>query len=216
MNKINVIGKILLADEKQLSKIEKIFLMEEAKLNDGATVVVADPAFEAGASVMVKTEDGQEIPIPVSGEGEAYELEDGRRFTVAEEGVIAEVMEAGQEEEPVSEEGEEEGVAMDDNPTEQPLPKVVIESVVKEMKFSAEAQAKIDELETKLAEATKTELKEEEVVELKDEEVELQTIVHNPEENASTGIKFQWASSRKQTTGDKVMAKIAEFASKRK
>ncbi len=104
-------------------KAEEIKLME-AKLADGQTMIEAEPDFEAGAAVMVVTEDEQRIPVPVSGEGEAYELEDGRTFTVVEEGVIAEVMEAGATEE--AEEAEEE-VAASDNESETPLPKAIIE-----------------------------------------------------------------------------------------
>jgi hypothetical protein len=206
MSKVNIIGKILLADDKQLEAVEKaleVKLMEEALLNDGATKVMADPAFEAGAAIFVVTEDEQQIPVPVNAEGEAYELEDGRQFTVAEEGIIAEVMEAGEQEEPSQEEPEEE-VAMDDKPEETPVPKVITESVVKEMKFSEEAQSKIDELEAKVAELSKQEEEVKEEVELS-----VEPITHNPEAKTNTGIKFQWGSKRSESAADRVMRKLS-------
>ena len=224
MSKLNLIKKVLLADDKEVKAIEEVLelsevkplekeetvqLMEEASLNDGATMVVADPSFEAGASIMVKAEDGTEIPMPVTAEGEAYELEDGRQFTVSEEGVIAEVMEAGNnEEEPVQ---EEEEVAMDNTPSnevsEQPVPKVITESVVKEMKFSSqeEAESKVAELEAKLAELSSEEEEVKEEVELS-----VKPITHNPEEApVQKDMKFQWGTGREMSAADRVMQKLA-------
>lgn len=219
MSKLNLIKQVLLADDAKLKEIESVLevvndtpetkeetvqLMEESPLNDGTTMVVADPAFEAGASIMIKSEDGTEIPMPPTGEGEAYELQDGRQFTVAEEGVIAEVKEGGEEEEEAPE-GEEE-MAMNNKPNEQPIPKVITESVVKETKFSAEAQAKINELETKLS---ALENKEEETT---TEEVELtvEPITHNPEEApSSTEMKFQWGKGRQQSAKDRVFNRLS-------
>lgn len=154
-------------------KAEEIKLAE-AKLKDGETVISAEPDFEAGATVMVMTEDDQSIPMPVSGEGEAYELEDGRTFTVAEEGIIGEVMEAGAEEEAP----EEEEVAASDKPAAAPVPKAVIESIVKETKFSKEEMdakdTEIEELKLKIVELEKAE-----------EEISLaKKAVHNPEEES--------------------------------
>ena len=141
-------------------KAEEIKLME-AKLKDGVTVIEADPDFEVGATVMVMTEDGQAIPVPVSGEGEAYELEDGRIFSVVEEGIIAEIKEAGtEEEEEVTEEVVEEEVEASE---ETPLPKAIIESIVKETKFSKQDSliealtAEITELKSQLEESNKVE-----------------------------------------------------------
>jgi hypothetical protein len=74
-----------------LSKAIK--LEAEGKLADG-TLIVSDTAFEAGANVMILTEDGSTLPLPV---GE-YEMEDGTSFSVTEEGVIAEIYEEEAEE----------------------------------------------------------------------------------------------------------------------
>lgn len=185
-------------------KAEEIKLME-AKLKDGVTVIEADPDFEAGATVMVMTEDGQAIPMPVSGEGEAYELEDGRMFTVVEEGIIAEVKEAGtEEEEEVTEEVVEEEVEASE---ETPLPKAIIESIVKETKFSKQDSliealtAEITELKSQLEESNKVE-----EVELSD----IKPIAHNPE--SQNEVKLH-TYGNKGTKGvkDSVMSKIAKL-----
>ena len=161
-------------------KAEEIKLMD-AKLKDGETTVSADPDFEAGASIMVMTEDEQSIPMPVNAEGEAYELEDGRTFTVVEEGVIAEVKEAGAEEEAPA---EEEEVAASDKPTEAPVPKAVIESIVKETKFSKEEMDAKD-VEIELLKAQLELSKEVEVV----EKIELaKGAIENPSEKSTKKV----------------------------
>jgi len=185
-------------------KAEEIKLME-AKLKDGVTVIEADPDFEVGATVMVMTEDGQAIPVPVSGEGEAYELEDGRMFTVVEEGIIAEIKEAGtEEEEEVTEEVVEEEVEASE---ETPLPKAIIESIVKETKFSKQDSliealtAEITELKSQLEESNKVE-----EVELSD----IKPIAHNPEPQKEVKLHTY---GNKGTKGikDSVMSKIAKL-----
>jgi len=187
-------------------KAEEIKLME-AKLADGQTMIEAEPDFEAGAAVMVVTEDEQRIPVPVSGEGEAYELEDGRTFTVVEEGVIAEVMEAGAQEEAPE---QEEEVAASNDESETPLPKAIIESVVKETKFSQEdmdaKELEITELKAQLAEATKEEV----VEEVEEVELSAKPIVQNPEPQAEVKL-HTYGNKRKRNTKDSVMSKIAKL-----
>ena len=184
-------------------KAEEIKLME-AKLKDGVTVIEADPDFEVGATVMVMTEDGQAIPVPVSGEGEAYELEDGRTFSVVEEGIIAEVKEAGtEEEEEVTEEVEEEVEASEDAP----LPKAIIESIVKETKFSKQDSliealtAEITELKSQLEESNKVE-----EVELSD----IKAIAHNPEPQNEVKL-HTYGNKGTKGVKDSVMSKIAKL-----
>ena len=193
--------------------------LAEAKLKDGVTVVEATPDFEAGAAVMVKTEDDQLIPMPVSGEGEAYELEDGRAFNVVEEGVINEVMDAKEEEK--EEEAKEEEVAEEPaeevEASEEARPaKSIIESIVKETKFSKEEAliealtAEIAELKSQLEASTKVEEVEEEVT----EEVELsevKPITHNPEPKAEVKL-HTFGNSRRRGVKDSVMSKIAKLS----
>ena len=187
-------------------KAEEIKLME-AKLKDGVTVIEADPDFEVGATVMVMTEDGQAIPVPVSGEGEAYELEDGRTFSVVEEGIIAEIKEAGtEEEEEVTEEVEEEVEEVEAS-EETPLPKAIIESIVKETKFSKQDSliealtAEITELKSKLEESNKVE-----EVELSD----IKPIAHNPEPQKEVKL-HTYGNKGTKGVRDSVMSKIAKL-----
>jgi|14BtaG_2_1085337.scaffolds.fasta_scaffold00245_3 hypothetical protein len=201
-------------------KAEEIKLAE-AKLKDGVTMIEATPDFEAGAAVMVKTEDEQLIPVPVSGEGEAYELEDGRAFKVAEEGVISEMVEVEEEEaeEPTEEVAEEvtEEPAEEVEASEEVRPaKSIIESIVKETKFSKESAliealtAEITELKSQLEASTKVEEVEEEVT----EEVELsevKPIAHNPEPKAEVKL-HTFGNKRKRGTTDSVMSKIAKLS----
>jgi hypothetical protein len=150
-------------------KAEEIKL-EQMKLDDGVTVLEAE-VFEAGQPVSIVTED-QMIPLPV---GE-YSLEDGRILVVAEEGLIAEIKEIETEEEvPVEEAPTDVPVAATESPA---TPKVVIESIVKEMKFSeVEAlTAQITELKAEI-EALKTPVK----VDLSADEPAAEPIKHNPE-----------------------------------
>ena len=201
-------------------KAEEIKLAE-AKLKDGVTMIEATPDFEAGAAVMVKTEDEQLIPVPVSGEGEAYELEDGRAFKVAEEGVISEMVEVEEEEaeEPTEEVAEEvtEEPAEEVEASEEVRPaKSIIESIVKETKFSKESAliealtAEITELKSQLEASTKVEEVEEEAT----EEVELsevKPIAHNPEPKAEVKL-HTFGNKRKRGTTDSVMSKIAKLS----
>lgn len=181
-------------------KAEEVKLME-AKLKDGETVVSAEPDFEVGATVMVMTVDGQEIAMPPSAEGEAYELEDGRQFKVAEEGVISEMMEAG-----AAEDEDEEEVAASDAPAAVPVPKAVIESIVKETKFSKEEMdakdVKIKELEDKILELEKVEGKEE-------VELSVKPIVHNPE--AKEKVSFKASTNTNKSISQRVMENMAKL-----
>lgn len=75
----------------------------QAKLTDGTIIVSEADALEVGVSVMVLAEDGTTMPLPV---GE-YETEEGVSFSVAEEGIVAEIMEEEVEEETEAEKEEE-------------------------------------------------------------------------------------------------------------
>lgn len=150
-------------------KAEEIKL-EQMKLDDGVTVLEAE-VFEAGQPVSIVTED-QMIPLPV---GE-YSLEDGRILVVAEEGLIAEIKEMETEEEaPVEEAPTDVPVAATESPA---TPKVVIESIVKEMKFSEveELKALVTELKAEI-ETLKTPVQ----VDLSADEPAAEPIKHNPE-----------------------------------
>lgn len=152
--------------------------LEQVTIDEGAATLEAE-VFEAGQPVFIVNED-ERIPVPV---GE-YELDNGFKLVVAEEGVIASYEEMTAEEpeeveEPEMKEEEKEEVAMTEKPTQAAVAKKVVEAVTKETYFSKELHdalvAEITELKAQLA--TKEEVKEE-----AKEEVELaKPIQHNPE-----------------------------------
>ena len=81
----------------------EVKLSYQAKLTDGTIIVSEADELAEGVSVMVLAEDGTTMPLPV---GE-YETEDGVNFSVAEEGVVSEIMEEEVEEETGAEKEEE-------------------------------------------------------------------------------------------------------------
>jgi hypothetical protein len=148
--------------------------LEQMMLIDGVTTIEFD-ILEAGQSVMIVNEEDR-VPLPI---GE-YELQDGTKFKVLEDGVIGEIGAKQEEvEEPEAPEVEEE-VEME---TEKPVAKKVVESTVKETHFSKEEkenlEKEIEELKAKITELSKVEEVEEVKVELSEEEVK--PITFNPE-----------------------------------
>lgn len=99
MNLQEVFKKIEMALTPQEETQEEV-KVEMATMNLAGGVVVEAESFEAGENVFLLGEDGEKVAAPV---GE-HELEDGRILVIVEEGVIAEIREAGSEEEPVAEE----------------------------------------------------------------------------------------------------------------
>lgn len=192
----------------QLSKLDKVkqvlgieLQLAEMMTKDGQATLEAE-VFEAGAAVFIKTEDDQQIALPV---GE-YELENDMILVVQEEGVIAEIkeMEAEAEEAP-----EEEAVAAEEAPDANPVPKKVVESVSKETHFSKHEReafiSEITELKAQIAELKKEET-EEEVTE--DEAVELaEAIVPNPENKKEIKLT-KLAPNRKLGISDRVLSHI--------
>ena len=82
----------------ELSEDKKIVLASE-KLANG-TEIQAD-SFETGSAVFIETED-ESVPLPTGD----YELESGQILVVIEEGVIAEIKDAGEPEAEAKEEVE--------------------------------------------------------------------------------------------------------------
>ena len=88
------------------AEVQEEVKVEMATMNLAGGVVVEAESFEAGENVFLLGEDDEKVAAPV---GE-HELEDGRILVIVEEGVIAEIREAGEEvaEEVVEEEATEE------------------------------------------------------------------------------------------------------------
>lgn len=194
----------------QLSKLDKVkqvlgieLQLAEMMTKDGQATLEAE-VFEAGAAVFIKTEDDQQIALPV---GE-YELENDMILVVQEEGVIAEIKEMEAEAE-AEEAPEEEAVAAEEAPEANPVPKKVVESVSKETHFSKHEReafiSEITELKAQIAELKKEET-EEEVTE--EEAVELaEAIVPNPENKKEIKLT-KLAPSRKRGISDRVLSHI--------
>jgi hypothetical protein len=87
-----------------LDKQDEVALEYQAKLEDGTLIVSTSTNLEAGVDISVLTEDGTTMLLPI---GE-YKTEDGQRFSVEKEGVVAELYsdeeEKETEEEPINEE----------------------------------------------------------------------------------------------------------------
>ena len=163
-------------------------------LADGVTTIEAE-VFEAGQPVSIVTEGGA-VALPV---GE-YELEDGRKLVVSEEGIIGEIMEAEQEQPEVEIEVEAPAAQPEMEMEQTAAPKKTVESVVKETYFAEmEAlKAENEELKQKIQELSA--VKE---VELS-EEPAATPIVHNPESETKTEV-FNWAKENPSSIKSSVL-----------
>jgi hypothetical protein len=219
-------NKAILNKVKELLGME--VKLEQRKLEDGVTVIEAD-AFEAGAEVMIVTEDEQMIPLPV---GE-YVMEGGEQvLVVTEEGLISEIKakEEEVEEEVVEEEAKKDYEEKEEEMAEESRPiKKTVESIVKETFFTeienlkkenAELKAKLETLssdentnekveETTVETTNEVETTTEEVaeVELSSEEPAAKPISYNPE-NKENKDKYNFAKNRPRNIMDKVLARI--------
>ena len=212
MNTTEILTKI-----KTLLGVEsEVVRLAQMKLEDGLTIVESD--FEAGAEIMIVTEDGK-VAMPIG----SYTLEDGRLIVVKEEGIIEEIKEA-KEEEVTEEVVEEEARSEEDKEEykeETKAPKKVIESITKESFFSEIEKLK-EENETlkkeleglklsseeTLVENTKEEVKETTEVELSTEE-EPKPIVHNPENKERVNLGRKISPKKQRTIMDSVFERIA-------
>lgn len=189
--------------QETLSKImELLNLQDEVKLEsmklENGTTIEAE-AFEPNQEVFIITED-ERIALPV---GE-YEMEDGRILVVAEEGVIAEMRDAGEPEaeEPQAEETTEEVEANEEEEKEE------MAYATKEELSAAVAEMKemIDEIKAmmspkEMAEEPKEELAEEvveEEVDLSADEPAAKPIKHSPDTKPADLHKFS-KGARKDT-----------------
>ena len=185
-------------EKKIINKVKTLLGMEvkleQMKLDNGA-VLEAD-AFEVGAEVFVVAEE-ERVAVPV---GE-YQTEDGKTIVVAEEGIIAEIKEAGAEEEAPAEEAPvEEVVAEEELATETAAPKKIVKSISEEMFFS-----EIEKLRNEISELKLS--KVEEVVELSSQE-EVEGISHNPENATAKKELHLYAQNYNNTLQNRIFNTI--------
>ena len=172
------------------------------KLENG-TILEAEK-FETGEPVFIQTDD-ERVALPVG----AYELEDGRQLTVAEEGVIASIqaMEEEEKEEASVEAEVEEEVEMAEEEekeemayaTKRELAEAVDE--VKEMVKEIKAMVEKDKKEKKEEASSEN---------LSKQEPAAKPIKANPE-NKEVSQLHTFSQGRKKTTLDRVLEKMANY-----
>ncbi len=192
----------------ELSTEEKVELAQ-AKLENG-TVLEAE-SFESGKEVFILTDD-EKVALPI---GE-YEMEDGKILVIAEDGIISEIKEGGEEEvveEEVEEveQVEEELNEEDKYATKQELAE--IKSMVEEIKeLMKEGKKEEMQKEEELMSHKLTELACQEDEALKEElsKPASEPIKHSPEAKEELN-KVVYSQKRNLTTKDIVYNKIANF-----
>ena len=186
--------------QETLSKImELLNLQDEVKLEsmklENGTTIEAE-AFEANQEVFIVTEEDEKIALPV---GE-YTLEDGRMLVVAEEGIIAEVKEAGEPEEAPAEETEEVEAAEEEKEEEMAYAtKEELSAAVAEMKEM------IEEIKSMMSPKEEEEMAAEEV-DLSADEPATKPIKHNPE--TKTADMHQFSKGAKKDTLSRIFDKL--------
>jgi predicted ribosome-associated RNA-binding protein Tma20 len=188
--------------QETLSKIMSILNLSEEQVKvaaaqatlENGTVLEAE-AFEPGNEVFIVSED-ERVAVPV---GE-YEMEDGRVLVVAEEGIIAEIREGGEEEAPAEAPAEE--PAAEEELAEEEMNYVTREElaeVVNEIKAMVEQM--MSEKEEKMAAEAKEKLSKAKPAR--------KPMKHSPETKAKPQVNLG-QSKKGGSTLDRVMAKIAE------
>ena len=180
MKSQETLGKIM-----ELLNLQDEVKLESMKLENGTTIEAE--AFEANQEVFIVTED-EKIALPV---GE-YELEDGRILVVAEEGVIAEMRDAAEEEAPEEAPATEEVVEEVEQAEEEKemsyATKEELSAAVEEMKaMIEEIKAMMSPKEEEMAEEVKEEVKE---VEMSTDEPAAKPIKHSPDTKPAEMHKF--------------------------
>ncbi len=171
--------------------------LEQMKLDNG-TVIEAD-SFESGKEVFIISED-ERVPMP---EGE-YELEDGRKLIVSEEGVIGEV----QSEEAEESDDQESVEAESDEPKKEEMEYVskeefseLVEAVSSLAERVEAMMPKEEEMSEEPKEDKLSKAKEEDKVEMSAEKSE--SIKHSPEKEPEREA-FKFSTNRKESTLDRV------------
>ena len=203
MNLQEVFKKIEMAltpSQDNAPEVQEEVKVEMATMKLAGGVVVEAESFEAGENVFLVGEDEEKVAAPV---GE-HELEDGRILVIVEEGVIAEIREAG---EAVAEE------VVEEEATEEVMEEQEMAYVTKE-----EFGAAIDEIkemiaammpkEEQSADEVSEEVKEEEKVEMSaDEAPAAKKVAAAPVEKKPEMHKF--ANKGRQDALARVLSKLS-------
>jgi hypothetical protein len=181
--------------------------LAQATLEDGTTVIEAE-VMEAGQAVFIVSDD-ERIPLPV---GE-YTTSDGQMIVVAEEGMIAEIKEALEDEakedeakeEPKEDQlEEEESVEVPEAAAEEVA--TIIESVVEVIApIIEEVKEQVEELKKKLSEMEEGEDKKEK---MSSQKPASKPMKHNPTVKKSEPQNLYGQNYNFNTTKDRVFNKI--------
>ena len=171
--------------------------LAQAQLENG-TIIEAE-SMAAGQEVFIVTED-EKVALPVGD----YMLEDGQMLKVEEEGIIASIgaAEEAPEEEKLSEEVTTEAEELAEDKEE--MGYATKEELAEVKSMIEEIKAMIQDKEEMSAEETPVEAEEQ-----KEELSAVEKVKHNPEAETKKEINL-FAQSRKMSTFDKVLSKIAQ------
>jgi hypothetical protein len=189
----------ILSKAKELLSIETEVKLAQATLENGTVIEAEEMA--AGKEVFIVTED-EKVALPV---GE-YKLEDGQALIIEEEGIIASIGEAQEEEA-----AEEEVEAAEEEKEEMEYATKAELSEIREM--VEEIKSMLEPKEEMSAEELAEEAVEDIVEEVKEElsaEEPVEKITHNPEASAKKELNL-FAQKRVATTFDRVLGKIGNF-----
>ena len=169
---------------------ETIALAYEGKLKDGTIIVSEADALAEGVAVMVMTEDGTTIDVPVG----SYELEDGATFVVEEEGIIASMGEAEE-----VEAGDKDDKDYEDEDKEEMSDDRLAEFSEVVMQLFTEMKEEIDTLKAEMEELSGQSLaKDENIEELQKENTELSKQLKNTPATENVVVnKFSKETSKK-------------------
>jgi len=188
----------ILSKAKELLSIEtEEVKLAQATLENG-TVIEAEEMAE-GKEVFIVTED-EKVALPV---GE-YKLEDGQILIVEEEGIIASIGEAQEEEEAPAEEVE----AAEEEKEEMEYATKAELSEIREM--VEEIKSMLEPKEEMSAEELAEEAVEDIVEEVKEELSQVEKVKHNPEASAKKELNL-YAQNRPMNTMDRVLGQFAKF-----
>jgi len=189
----------ILSKAKELLSIEtEEVKLAQATLENG-TVIEAEEMAE-GKEVFIVTED-EKVALPV---GE-YKLEDGTALIVEEEGIIASIGEAQEEEAEEEVEAEQE---LEEEKEEMEYATKQELSEIREM--VEEIKAMIKDKEEMSEEKSVEEVVEDIVEEVKEELAEVERVKHNPEANTQKSMNL-FAQNRTQSTYDRVLNRISKI-----
>ena len=190
----------MLKEIKTLLGVEetKKVSLAQMKLENG-TVLEAE-SFEAGKEVFIVTED-EKVALPV---GE-YQLEDGMKLTVVDEGLIESIEEAKDEEEVEEEVEEVEEVEAAEEEKEE-MGYATKEELAEVKSMIEEIKAMLEPKED-LSEEVKEEVKEDEVLKEELSAPASEPLKHNPESKEEKTLNLH-GQKRPQTTMDRVLNKI--------